>query len=358
MKTNIKSKNGITLIALVVTIIVLLILAGVSLNAIIGKNGIIENGEKSVFKGDVSSYKEILNLKMLEEKMENENFVKNNVNAKTIAEIQKYIPNFNEKYENILEIFEGELCAGSEAKGKELSWLNELNIYNAPIATINIWNKIYQVKTGQTIRKAFEQIKNEYYDESDFDFFYHLVDSNDRIPNFNDEVKIGETYTIYQTVSQTDINTDTEEYSVVYINLKKGKDYIPSSDYTELVAILPKDAKIEDITKWGAEVYWFFAFGLSTTRLTIKGNVNNTVGIYDDIKIGALTKNVDNYQFMGVSKNGNPSNASDLCVLTNKVNNGETYYCDTLAKYDITKYSYDQAVEDFKTNYPQFLGNN
>ena len=38
---KLKNKNGITLIALVISIIVMLILAGVSLNATIGENGII-----------------------------------------------------------------------------------------------------------------------------------------------------------------------------------------------------------------------------------------------------------------------------------------------------------------------------
>ena len=38
---GIKETKGITLIALVVTIVVLLILAGVSINLIIGNNGII-----------------------------------------------------------------------------------------------------------------------------------------------------------------------------------------------------------------------------------------------------------------------------------------------------------------------------
>ena len=36
-------KRGITLIALVITIITILILAGVSINSIIGKNGIVES---------------------------------------------------------------------------------------------------------------------------------------------------------------------------------------------------------------------------------------------------------------------------------------------------------------------------
>lgn len=39
---KLKSKKGITLVALVVTIVVLLILAGVSINAVLGDNGIIK----------------------------------------------------------------------------------------------------------------------------------------------------------------------------------------------------------------------------------------------------------------------------------------------------------------------------
>ena len=44
MKTKIKQEKGITLIALVITIVVLLILAGVSINAIFSENG---HGKKS-----------------------------------------------------------------------------------------------------------------------------------------------------------------------------------------------------------------------------------------------------------------------------------------------------------------------
>ena len=42
MKSKIKQEKGITLIALVVTIIVLLILAGISINALAGQNRIIK----------------------------------------------------------------------------------------------------------------------------------------------------------------------------------------------------------------------------------------------------------------------------------------------------------------------------
>ena len=40
-----KNENGITLIALVVTIVVLLILAGISLNLVLGNNGLIKKSK-------------------------------------------------------------------------------------------------------------------------------------------------------------------------------------------------------------------------------------------------------------------------------------------------------------------------
>ena len=42
-----KGQNGVTLVALVVTIIVLIILAGVSIAMVIGDNGIIPNAQKA-----------------------------------------------------------------------------------------------------------------------------------------------------------------------------------------------------------------------------------------------------------------------------------------------------------------------
>ncbi len=47
MKSKIKQEKGITLIALVVTIIVLLILAGISINALAGQNGLLNRAVKS-----------------------------------------------------------------------------------------------------------------------------------------------------------------------------------------------------------------------------------------------------------------------------------------------------------------------
>ena len=57
----IKSKNGITLIALVISIIVMLILAGVSLNATIGENGIMAQAKNATYVQSVAVLEEYLN---------------------------------------------------------------------------------------------------------------------------------------------------------------------------------------------------------------------------------------------------------------------------------------------------------
>ncbi len=53
-----KSQKGITLIALVITIIVLLILAGVTLSVVVGENGVLYNARKATVENERASKKE------------------------------------------------------------------------------------------------------------------------------------------------------------------------------------------------------------------------------------------------------------------------------------------------------------
>lgn len=68
MKTK---EKGITLIALIVTIIVLIILAGISINLILGENGLIEKAKYAKEKTQTSSEEEIIKLKILENELNN-----------------------------------------------------------------------------------------------------------------------------------------------------------------------------------------------------------------------------------------------------------------------------------------------
>ena len=68
-----KGQGGITLVALVVTIVVLLILAGVAISLSIGNNGIISRGEISAEGNKLASYKEKLEMYKAEKIMEDKN---------------------------------------------------------------------------------------------------------------------------------------------------------------------------------------------------------------------------------------------------------------------------------------------
>ena len=67
----VKKQKGITLIALVITVIVLIILAGVSINMIVGDNGIITQTQKAAEDTKQAQEKEMISLAMLEKEMGN-----------------------------------------------------------------------------------------------------------------------------------------------------------------------------------------------------------------------------------------------------------------------------------------------
>ena len=58
MKNN---QKGITLVALVITIIVLLILAGVTIAALSGDNGILKRGSESKVSTNIANVKDVFN---------------------------------------------------------------------------------------------------------------------------------------------------------------------------------------------------------------------------------------------------------------------------------------------------------
>ena len=123
-----ENEGAITLVALVVTIIVLLILAGVAISLSIGNNGIISRGELTVEGNKLASYKEKLEMYKAEKIMENENFLEETLSAGTDylqyntkkaeekGTIKTIIPEFEDKYLGKLEVIKGELFLTSTDK--------------------------------------------------------------------------------------------------------------------------------------------------------------------------------------------------------------------------------------------------
>ena len=69
MKTNLEKNKGITLIALVITIIILLILTGVSIAMLTGNNGILSQASKAKNETELASAREQLGLILTDVKM-------------------------------------------------------------------------------------------------------------------------------------------------------------------------------------------------------------------------------------------------------------------------------------------------
>ena len=65
MKETLKNKKGITLIALVVTLVVLLILSAISINFIVGDNGIFKTAKEAEEKTKIAQIQEALELAKL-----------------------------------------------------------------------------------------------------------------------------------------------------------------------------------------------------------------------------------------------------------------------------------------------------
>ena len=135
---NKQNKNGITLIALIITIIVMLILLGVTVTGAIN-GGLIGTSQEAKYKTEISQIKEAL-----EEEIINRKALKESTDNITIADLE--ISNkLKEKYQNKLEITNGEIyyIPYEIENGEETKWLEDMNImantiffeYNGAIIT-------------------------------------------------------------------------------------------------------------------------------------------------------------------------------------------------------------------------------
>lgn len=105
-----RKERGITLIALVITIIVLLILAGISISTLTGQNGILTQSNQAKEKTEIETLKEELNLSKTSDFIDNNiNGTENIINVEGYENLKKYIPSITEEYAEYLKIEDGEL---------------------------------------------------------------------------------------------------------------------------------------------------------------------------------------------------------------------------------------------------------
>ena len=99
------TQKGITLLALIITIIVLLILSAVSVQ-LITKSEIIEKSKLATLKHEIAQYDEELKLYTIAHR---EEVNKNPINTSGYENMKKYIPSFKKKYEDKLKISNNKL---------------------------------------------------------------------------------------------------------------------------------------------------------------------------------------------------------------------------------------------------------
>ena len=99
------TQKGITLLALIITIIVLLILSAVTV-ILISQSGIIEKAKLATFKHEIAKYDEELKLYIVAHR---EEVNKSPINTSGYENIKKYIPSFKKKYEDKLKISNNKL---------------------------------------------------------------------------------------------------------------------------------------------------------------------------------------------------------------------------------------------------------
>lgn len=119
MKT--KENRGVTLIALAITIIIMLILAGVTISTLTGNSGISSNTNQARIQNELAQYKEQMELYLAEKKVENYDFFIESLNVGKESliydgkpddekgNIKNIIPSITDEYIECLQIINGEL---------------------------------------------------------------------------------------------------------------------------------------------------------------------------------------------------------------------------------------------------------
>ena len=118
---NLDNKKGITLIALIITIIVLLILAGVSIITISGENGILKRGTNATVENNKQKYFEDIKIEVMNEQIERASKTKDEAFIKSVY--NRLVG--NEKLEGKSWVYEAVMC-NAEFETQEDDYANTL----------------------------------------------------------------------------------------------------------------------------------------------------------------------------------------------------------------------------------------
>ena len=307
-----KQIKGITLIALVVTIIVLLILAGVAINLTIGNNGIFTRAQNATQKWEEASKNELSTLQNLENEMDN--IMNGNTGSKTLDVLSLY----DDTQKMLLTMVTPSNEVNTEIQKIKENLLNNVNSMTEENLEIEIYNNI-----KSTLVMMYGKIVNNEQELLEALYETHLADKK------------------YESLKEYLISEDTT-----------GKEYIEvlKDNYTPLINsegnIVKADIKLPDNTNTTIDLMKtdnIFAFAMA--GLTQSGKYEITVYLrgtdikastigYVSLEENNLEISVEDNKAYLIDKNTKEKQNFDEATifLDGKVTNGDKY-CVQMEEY-------------------------
>ena len=169
-----KKNKGITLVALVVTIVVLLILAGVSINLVLGNNGIIAKAQEAKTKQAEASQNDLKGMNSLIEQMESTLNGSGN-GGKTEPETVPYLPSDDFHYDTSTSVDTGLVI--KDASGNEYVWV-VVPRTTAVYATTGLGKTTFTDADYTSIENDLKEYTKTYRGNTDFSDVYYPDDKN------------------------------------------------------------------------------------------------------------------------------------------------------------------------------------
>ena len=177
MKT--KEMKGITLVALVVTIVVLLILAGVSINLVLGDNGIITKAKEAQRKSAEASQNDLIGMNELAQQLEEQinGSTGSGNGGKTEPETVPYLPSDDFHYDTSTSVDTGLVI--QDANGNEYVWVVvPKSLYSNKNYNSNNAKKPSSSTDYANIEYCLQQYTATYRGNTDFSDVYYTDDKN------------------------------------------------------------------------------------------------------------------------------------------------------------------------------------
>ena len=166
-----KNNKGITIVALVVTIVVLLILAGVSINLVLGNNGVISKAKEAETKSGEASENDLNGMNRLIDKMES--LLGGDIEPETIP----YLPSDDFHYDTSTSVDTGLVIADTDEN--EYVWVVvPKSLYNNTTYNSNNDKKPSSSTDYANIEYCLQQYTATYRSKTRYSDVYYADDKN------------------------------------------------------------------------------------------------------------------------------------------------------------------------------------